>query len=319
MVAPMELTNFFHALGDESRLRILMVIRSMELTVGEIAQALGQSQPRISRHVRILAEAGIARRRKEGSWTFVEPALPVDSPLFEIIDSRMEGAIAEACDGDAQRLDAIRIERAETASQWFASRAERWDELRSLHIEEEQVEAATAKALEGRPLGRLVDVGTGTGRMLELFAPGASEAIGIDRSPDMLRLARVRLEAAGDIAASLRQGDMFALPLADGAADTVILHQVLHFAHQPRAAIDEAARILAPGGRLVLVDFAAHDREDLRRQHGHQRLGFTDAAIADMVKLAGLKPARPVRLDGGELTVTIWAADRPGKARKVAA
>ena len=307
----------FQALGEETRLRILLLVREMELTVGEIALALGQSQPRVSRHLRILDEAGLARRRKEGAWTFVEATPPPASPLYETIEAGLGGALGRAVAADAKRLEAIRIERAETASRYFAERAEQWELLQSLHVDEEEVEAAIADALKGRALGRLVDIGTGTGRMLELFAPGASQAIGYDRSADMLRLARVRLDVAGT-EASLRQGDMAALPLGDGEADTVIVHQVLHFAHQPRAAIDEAARILAPGGRLVLVDFEAHDREELRRAHGHQRLGFRADAVRDMVKLAGLRPARPVRLEG-EINVMIWAADRPRTPREKAA
>ncbi|WP_343343584.1 metalloregulator ArsR/SmtB family transcription factor [Sphingomicrobium sp. XHP0239] len=313
----MDILNTFQALGEESRLRILLLVREMELTVGEIALALGQSQPRVSRHLKILDEAALVKRRKEGAWTFVEPRIAIDDPLYELVEGGLAGALARSVEADAKRLEAIRIERAETASRWFAQRAEQWDLLRGLHADEEEIEAAMADLLKGRPLGRLVDIGTGTGRMLELFAPGASQAIGIDRSPDMLRLARVRLDVA-ETETSLRQGDMFALPLADESADTVIVHQVLHFAHQPRAAIDEAARILAPGGRLLLVDFEAHDREELRRDHGHQRLGFATDSIRGMVKLAGLKPARPVRIEG-ELNVMLWAADRPRAAREKAA
>ncbi|WP_265564272.1 ArsR/SmtB family transcription factor [Sphingomicrobium arenosum] len=314
----MDILALFQALADESRLRICRLLTEMELTVGEIAQALGQSQPRVSRHLRILDEAGIVARRKEGAWTFVTLRLEEGSPVRQLLDAA-DGDIARAIAADAKRLEAIRIERAETASRWFNARAEQWGLLSKLHAPEEKIEAAMVKALKGRPLGRLVDVGTGTGRMLELFSPGAAEAIGIDRSPDMLRIARVRLEAAGDdVQASLRQGDMFALPLSDGAADTVILHQVLHFAHQPRAAIDEAARVLGPGGRLVLVDFEAHGREELRRDHGHQRLGFSDEGIEQMLSFAGLAPRAPVKVEGGELTVTIWTADRPAKKRRAA-
>ncbi|MCJ7421685.1 ArsR/SmtB family transcription factor [Sphingomicrobium astaxanthinifaciens] len=319
MADEIDLLALFQALADESRLRICFLLTEMELTVGEIAQALGQSQPRVSRHLRILDEAGIVTRRKEGAWTFVTLDLPEGSPVRALM-AAAGGATARAVAADARRLEAIRIERAETASRWFNARSEQWELLRALHAPEEEVEAAIVAALAGRPLGRLVDVGTGTGRMLELFAPGASEAVGIDRSPDMLRIARVRLEAAGEaVRASLRQGDMFALPLPDGHADTVILHQVLHFAHQPRAAIDEAARILGPGGRLVLVDFEAHGREELRRDHGHQRLGFADEAIEQLIKLAGLAPRPPAKVAGGELTVAVWTADRPGKAKRRAA
>ncbi len=315
----MDILALFGALSDETRLRICFLASEMELTVGEIAQALGQSQPRVSRHLRILDEAGIVARRKEGAWTFVTLLLPDDSPVRALM-RKVSGETARAVAADAKRLEAIRIERAETASRWFNARSQQWDMLRQLHAPEEDIEAAIASALAGRPLGTLVDVGTGTGRMLELFAPGSDAAIGIDRSPDMLRIARVRLEAAGEaVQASLRQGDMFALPLADAFADTVILHQVLHFAHQPRAAIDEAARVLGAGGRLVLVDFEAHGREELRRLHGHQRLGFADGAVEQMLKLAGLAPRPPQRVEGGELTVTVWSADRPAPRKRRAA
>jgi ArsR family transcriptional regulator len=151
----------------------------------------------------------------------------------------------------------------------------------------------------------LLDVGTGTGRMIELFGPRAAQAVGIDRSSDMLRLARAKLEAAG-IHSSLRQGDMYALPLADQSADSVIIHQVLHYAHSPAVAVAEAARVLAPGGTLLVVDFAAHEREELRETDAHIRLGFEDEAMAGWFAAAGLEIDRIEHLEGGELTVTLW-------------
>ena len=170
------------------------------------------------------------------------------------------------------------------------------------------MEAAIARALDGAPLGRLVDVGTGTGRMLELLGEQARSAIGIDRSPEMLRFARARMAAAGLDRADLRQGDMYALPLEAESADTVVLHQLLHFAQAPATAIAEAARLLAPGGRLLIVDFAAHDREELREREGHARLGFDDEQIGSWFAAANLKPSRLDTLAGGELTVKLWLA-----------
>ena len=142
-------------------------------------------------------------------------------------------------------------------ARYFEAHAATWDSIRSLHIADAEIERAIAALLADRPIGALLDIGTGTGRMLELFAPRADSAIGIDRSSEMLRLARVKLEQAGISGASLRQGDMYALPLGDRSADSIILHQVLHYAQQPGAAIAEAARVLAPGGRLLVIDFAA--------------------------------------------------------------
>jgi ArsR family transcriptional regulator len=278
----------------------------MELSVGELAQVLGQSQPRVSRHLKILADAGVLERRKEGSWVFLTLAEAERvEPLFALIDDWADPATQRLFAADAARTESVRAERAEAANRYFASHAEVWDQIRSLHVAESEVERAIDRALGKRPLGRLVDVGTGTGRMIELFGPRAAQAVGIDRSSDMLRLARAKLEAAG-IHSSLRQGDMYALPLADQSADSVIIHQVLHYAHSPAVAVAEAARVLAPGGTLLVVDFAAHEREELRETDAHIRLGFEDEAMAAWFAAAGLEIDRIEHLEGGELTVTLW-------------
>jgi ubiquinone/menaquinone biosynthesis C-methylase UbiE len=296
----------FQALADPTRLRIVVLLRLMELSVGELAQVLGQSQPRVSRHLKILADAGVLERRKEGSWVFLTLAAPERvEPMFALIDSWADSATEALFAADAARIETIRAERAEAANRYFAGHAEVWDQIRSLHVAESEVERAIDEALGKRPLGCLVDIGTGTGRMIELFGPRASQAIGIDRSSDMLRLARVKLEAAG-IPSSLRQGDMYALPLGDQSADTVVIHQVLHYAHSPATAIAEAARVLSPGGTLLVVDFAAHEREELRERDAHIRLGFEDEVMEGWFGSAGLKVDQIRHLEGGELTVTLW-------------
>jgi ArsR family transcriptional regulator len=238
--------------------------------------------------------------------------------MFELIDAWADGASNQLFEADAAKLDRIRVERAEAASRYFTSHAEVWDQIRSLHVAESEVEQAIAGALVDQPLGRLVDIGTGTGRMIELFGRDALQATGIDRSSEMLRLARVKLEAAG-IPSSLRQGDMNALPLDDGAADTVIIHQVLHYAHSPAAAISEAGRVLASGGRLLVVDFAAHEREELRSTDAHIRLGFDDETMAGWFRAAGLTIDRIEHLKGGELTVTLWRGLKAAERRRRAA
>jgi ArsR family transcriptional regulator len=300
------LADRFQALADPTRLRIVALLRVMELSVGELAQVLGQSQPRVSRHLKILADAGVLERRKEGSWVFLTLAEAERvEPLFALIDDWADPATQRLFAADAARTESVRAERAEAANRYFASHAEVWDQIRSLHVAESEVERAIDRALGKRRLGRLVDVGTGTGRMIELFGPRAAQAVGIDRSSDMLRLARAKLEAAG-IHSSLRQGDMYALPLADQSADSVIIHQVLHYAHSPAVAVAEAARVLAPGGTLLVVDFAAHEREELRETDAHIRLGFEDEAMAGWFAAAGLEIDRIEHLEGGELTVTLW-------------
>ena len=313
------LADRFHALADPTRLRVVALLRRMELSVGELAQVLGQSQPRVSRHLKILCDAGAVERRKEGSWVFLTlaPAEATD-PMFTLIDRWSDAGTRRLFESDAERLEGIRSDRAEAANRHFAAYAEVWDQIRSLHVAESEVEQAIDRALGGRDLGRLVDVGTGTGRMIELFGPRAAQAVGIDRSSEMLRLARAKLEAAG-IASSLRQGDMYALPLADGSADSVIIHQVLHYAHSPAAAIAEAARVLAPSGTLLVVDFAAHEREELRSSDAHIRLGFEDEVMAGWFAAAGLAVDHVEHLEGGELTVTLWRGFKQAERRRRAA
>ncbi|HEV7658424.1 MAG TPA: metalloregulator ArsR/SmtB family transcription factor [Allosphingosinicella sp.] len=318
--------KIFAALADPTRLRILMLLRAMELSVGELAQVLGQSQPRVSRHVRILIDAGLAERRKEGSWVFLSlGARPRTEPLLQMLDrwTDIDGADPWTA-ADAARLTAVRADRAAAATRYFASHARDWDALRSLHVAESEVEAAIARALGvggggGAAIGRLVDIGTGTGRMIELFARAAEQALGIDRSPEMLRLARAKLAEAGLGAVELRQGDMYSLPLKAESADTVIIHQVLHYAQNPAAAVAEAARLLGPGGRLLIVDFAPHEREELRGEHAHVRLGFADEAMVRLMAEAGLDGRVVEHLEGGELTVTIWLGVRPEQRLKVVA
>jgi ubiquinone/menaquinone biosynthesis C-methylase UbiE len=302
--------GIFRALADSTRLRILALLRSMELSVGELAQVLGQSQPRVSRHVKILCDAGLAERRKEGSWVFV--ALGEGgrvAPVLAALDAWAEPnhwAVA-----DEARLAAVRADRASAAAEWFEAHAGDWDAIRSLHVADSEIEAEMARVLGEESLGQLIDIGTGTGRMLELFAPRAEQALGIDRSSEMLRLARAKLADVTN--AELRQADLYALPLADGAADTAILHHVLHFAQQPGAAIAEASRVLAAGGRLLIADFAPHEREELRARDAHARLGFSDEQILGWFETYGLAPVLVETLEGGELTVKLWLGRKTGQ------
>jgi ubiquinone/menaquinone biosynthesis C-methylase UbiE len=307
--------DLFRALADPTRLRIVALLRAMELSVGELAQVLGQSQPRVSRHIRILCDAGLAVRRREGSWVFLTaaPAALAD-PVFILFDAAGDGMAWR--DADAAKLGAVRADRAAAAAHYFAAHADQWDAIRSLHVAESAVEAAMHDLL-GTKLGRLVDIGTGTGRMIELFADLAAHTTGIDRSPEMLRLARAKLDGRRGV--ELRQGDVGALPLDDGCADTVIVHQVLHYLPAPDAAMAESARLLAPGGRLLVVDFASHDREDLRDSDAHARLGFSDSQIARWMTAAELDLARTETLQGGELTVKLWLGARPAIEKALAA
>jgi ArsR family transcriptional regulator len=303
--------DIFRALADATRLRIFSLLRTMELSVGELAQVLGQSQPRVSRHIKILCDAGLAERRKEGSWVFVALGRAASvAPVAAALDRWMQVEPDHWAVADAARLAAVRADRASSAAAWFEGHAGEWDAIRSLHVAESEVESAMGALLGDGPLGTLIDIGTGTGRMLELFGGLADVALGIDRSSEMLRLARAKLHDRGNT--ELRQADLYALPMADGAADVAILHHVLHFAQQPGAAIAEAARVLGAGGRLLIADFAPHDREELRARDAHTRLGFADEQIAGWFANAGMQLARTETLEGGELTVTLWLGRKPG-------
>lgn len=311
--------EIFRALADATRLRIMALIQTMELSVGELAQVLGQSQPRVSRHVKILCDAGLAERRKEGSWVFValgDRALV--APVMAAFDAWRGRESDHWAVADAARLAAVRADRAAAANAWFEANAGQWDAIRSLHIAESDVEAAMRELLGDAPIATLIDIGTGTGRMLELFAPQAQQALGIDRSSEMLRLARAKLAERGLGNAELRQADLYALPMADGAADAAIIHHVLHFAQQPGAAIAEAARVLKPGGRLLIADFAPHDREEFRTSGGHTRLGFSDDQIHGWFSAVDLHPVRTETLGGGELTVKLWLGRKAGSPLKEA-
>lgn len=314
-----QLLAIFRAIGDPSRLRILLLARGMELAVGEIAQVLQQSQPRVSRHLRILAESGLVERVREGAWVFVRlgPAA-ISGPALAAIDA-LAARLPVGSDpgaGDRARLAVVRADRAAAVDSWFAAHAGEWQQERSLHSSEAAVEAAICAALGDGSLGDLVDVGTGTGRMIELLAGQATSVLGLDRNPEMLRIARNRLDAAGLTAARVQTGDMYQLPLASGACDTLLLHQVLHYADNPAAVIDEAARALRPAGRLLVIDLMPHAREELRVERRHLRLGFADAAVLGWMAAAGLAGRVASRLPAsspGELGVTIWLATKPAK------
>ena len=322
----MKIDPLLRALADPTRLRIMRLLAHMELAVGELAQVLGQSQPRVSRHIRILCEAGLAERRKEGSWVFLRSAIREDAApplgaaaarLLEFAERDDAGFAARVLE-DRRHFAAIRAARESVAAAYFARHAADWDRLRSLHCPDEPVEAALAAALGQGPLGYMLDVGTGTGRMAELFAPAAQRVTAFDKSPDMLRIARARLQhlPAGQL--DLVQGDFTAMPFAEASFDTVLFHQVLHYALAPEAALAEAARVTRPGGRIAVVDFAAHDREELRSQHAHARLGFTDEQMLALLAGAGFSAEPAVALPGHPLTVKVWTGQRLGARAKVA-
>jgi ubiquinone/menaquinone biosynthesis C-methylase UbiE len=309
------LLNIMRALADPTRLRIVLLIRQLELSVSEVVQILGQSQPRVSRHIRILDEAGITERRREGAWVFLRPGARLVDGTLDRLFALPGTDDAKPVLRDLARLDEVRAARADMAADYFAAHADEWDSLRSLHVAEAEVENALAALMAKQPLGRVLDIGTGTGRMIEMFAKDADRFVALDNSVEMLRLARAKLAGLPNAASvqahtEIVLGDFNLLPFADASFDTVLFHQVLHYAQTPDKAIAEAARVLAPGGRLLVVDFAQHELEELRSVHAHARLGFADEAIARIFAASGVALSSVDTLEGGKLAVKIWLGTR---------
>jgi SAM-dependent methyltransferase len=302
------------AAAEPTRLRLLALCAASELTVGELTEIVGQSQPRVSRHLKLLGEAGLVDRLREGSHVFYRLAEGSEAAtLARLLVERLPAEDATLA-LDRERLTAIKRQREAQASDYFRSNAARWGEIRSLYIDEQEVEAGLLALLPHGSVRDLLDIGTGTGRMLEIFGPRVERAVGIDSSRAMLAVARVKLEQARLRNCAIRLGDMYQLPVARAAFDAVLIHQVLHFAERPAQVIAEAARVLRPGGRLVIVDFAPHELEFLRAEHAHRRLGFADGEVQGWCRAAGLEPEAPMSLPGQPLTVSLWPARRVAEA-----
>jgi ArsR family transcriptional regulator len=301
------------AAGEPTRLRILALLAREELAVLELCRVLDQSQPRVSRHLKLLAEAGLVERFPDGAWVFYRLVnMGQAAELIAEVLGRLNAA-DPVLTRDSDRLTAVRAERATEAGEYFARNAARWDEIRSLYVSEADVEAKILDAAGPGPFRKLVDLGSGTGRMLTLLGPRAQTALGLDLSQQMLNVARSHVADAGLERCELRHGDIFGTRLPDASADLVVIHQVLHYLSDPAAAVGEAARVVAPGGKLIIVDFAPHRLEFLREQHNHRRLGFTEPEMARWLAEAGLETRAAEALpsaDGQGLTVKIWTAER---------
>jgi ubiquinone/menaquinone biosynthesis C-methylase UbiE len=307
------LTTTLKAAGETTRLRLLMLIAEAELTVSDLTAILRQSQPRLSRHLRLLAEAGLVERHREGSWAFFRFGEGNAADIARALIARLDPSdplIAR----DREKLAAVRAARAAAAQNYFRRHAAEWDRIRRLHVADEAVEQAISIALGDQPIRSLLDLGTGTGRMLELFAPRFERGLGLDLSLDMLALARARLDRVGLKHCAVRHGDIYDLALPRDSFDVVIVHQVLHFLDDSARAIREAARVLRPGGRLLVVDFAPHDLEFLRDEHAHRRLGFAADTVTQWLEAAGLDLVRQQTLPPdpeGKIAVSLWLARDP--------
>ncbi|MGE0829254.1 MAG: ArsR/SmtB family transcription factor [Hyphomonadaceae bacterium] len=311
------------AVGEITRLRVLALLARGEMAVGEIASALGQSQPRVSRHLKLLTEAGLIERMPEGAWVFYRLAAEggAERRLIEAALATLDPA-DPVLSRDRERLAGIRSQRDAAAGAYFAENAVDWDRIRALHLPDSDIEAAMLKAAGEGPFDLMVDVGVGAGRMIQLFADRVRRAEGFDTSRQMLAVARAALDDLPEGKAAVRFGDVYDPPSAESAADLVTIHHVLHFLSEPGRAIAEAVRLAKPGGRILIADFAPHHLEFLRTDHAHRRLGFSDAEIQTWCAAAGAPVLSVLTLAAqreGQLIVKIWTAERLGAAREAAA
>jgi ubiquinone/menaquinone biosynthesis C-methylase UbiE len=314
-----QLVGMLRAAGDTTRVRLLLLLCEAELTVSELIQILGQSQPRVSRHLKLLGEAGLLERFKEGTWVFYRAAEKGEAAQLA---RTLKALSDEKCDpvlsSDRRRLSEVRAHRAAEAAAYFKANAPNWERLRSLHVSERDVEGALIELLGLENLESVLDAGTGTGRMLELLAPHVTRGVGVDVSQEMLSIARDRLKDAPHC--QLRLGDVYRLPFPDQDFDVALFHQVLHYLDDPPAALREALRVLRPGGRILIVDFAPHELEFLRTEHAHRRLGFSDREVKAWFGAVGLKSIASKTLSPSgkseKLTVKLWLAQAPGTARQ---
>ncbi|MCZ4280931.1 metalloregulator ArsR/SmtB family transcription factor [Kiloniella laminariae] len=301
------------SIAEPTRLRVLGLCAHAELTVSELVHILGQSQPRVSRHLKLLMEAGLLERNQEGNWAYFrlsekQPCSELARLIIDLIPDDDPKLTL-----DLQRLQSIKEERGRKAQEYFGKNAAVWHEIRSLHIDSSLIENAFLARFHEQEVGELLDIGTGTGRVLELVASDVKSAIGVDISREMLAIARNNIDRAGLGNCQVRQGDMYQLPFASDRFDAVSLNMVLHYALDPRMCLREAARVLKPGGRVILVDFAPHRMDSLRDDHAHHWLGFEDTQIEEFCSEAGLTLSPAEHLPGDPLTVCIWTARRdPG-------
>jgi SAM-dependent methyltransferase len=312
-----QLVDGLRAAGEPTRVRILALLTRAELTVTELTSVLRQSQPRVSRHLKLLTDAGLIERAREGAWVFYRAgeagaAAGVRDAVVSLLPDRDATLFR-----DLERLEVVRAQRAAQAQRYFAANAAEWNRLRALHVAEADVETAILSLVAGQRFAAHLDLGTGTGRILELLSPQAERSTGVDLSPEMLTIARSRLAQAGLTRAHVRLADLFELPAEDASFDLVTVHQVLHYLDDPGRAVAEAARVLKRGGTLLIADFAPHDIEGLRTEHQHRRLGFDRREVASWLEAAGLKLVNSMDLPPDEphgLTVSLWLGGRAAAA-----
>ena len=311
-----ETVAWMRAAGEPTRLRLLALLDQMDLTVSDLITILDQSQPRISRHLKLLVEAGLADRYQEGAWAYFRTADSGQARKFlNAVLKSLAGHDAQI-EADNEKLEEVRLARAKRAEDYFARNAEDWVKIRSLHIAEDQVEKAMVEIAlahtQDHHIGSMLDLGTGTGRILQLFSQHVDRGVGVDSSHDMLAFARAALSDSAYQHLQVRHGDVYRLGEGE-RFDLVVLHQVLHFLEDPALALRHAKRRVSRDGQLLIVDFAPHEFEFLRNDHTHRRLGMSTRQMERWLSFAGLKLERtrtlhPPKGEDTALTVMLWQA-----------
>ena len=305
-----ELLRQLRAAAEPTRLRIIALCGHAELSVGDFVAILGQSQPRVSRHLKLLVDAGLLIRNKEGSRAYYR-LLESDknAQLSQVLNDLMDESDPVLV-LDLSRLGIIRSERARFADNYFDEFAGEQSQLSQISADEELINQLLLQYAQQENMGELLDIGTGTGRMLLLLGSKIEKAIGIDNSREMLAIARTKLEQADLKNCQVRIGDMYRLPFAENRFGIITINSLLRYAEKPKDVLTEATRVLKPGGFLIIVDFSDHGLTELRDEYGHRWLGFSKHEMLDMLDGDTINIESTNFFKGEALTVCVWKGQK---------
>ena len=281
------------SLSDETRGRLLHVLEQRELTVSELTAVLQLPQSTVSRHLKILSDEGWVTSRSEGTSRYYRRTRALDPDaerLWGVVRSSLAGSPEAA--QDEERAREIEARRRTRSQEFFRTAAGKWDSLREELFGRRPEFPALLALLD--PEWTVGDLGCGTGQLSEELAPYVARVVAVDESPDMLEAARRRLDRLDGV--DVREGRLEALPVADGELDVALLSLVLHYVPEPQRALEEAARALRPGGRMLMIDMVVHGREEYRERMGHRWQGFVEEQVREWTEAAGFEAVRYAHL-----------------------